>query len=610
MGYGQIGIAWVISCASLVATAATSQQGKLEEIVLRHVLYEQYQDQHRQAYLTAEYYKERGTANESVLLTQAAATLELGFLDHGRELIAGLEASSLLPENQSRLRLYLARDAYRRRDWPLLAVHLEQLATEPSKPKQVQNFEHYLSAELARHQLQVDVAAQHLSALDDDFPLRVHGQFNLAVALQALNAQGQALQLLQTITARAPQDFAHLMMIERARVAAAEIYIERGEPELARESLARVSVNHQYGPHALAQIARLDMQAKRYDAAAKVWQYLIKEYPWHRAAAHGVSGLGFAMQETYGVESAYAVYSDGLAQIGAQKQQLHEIRANLREALHAPTALSDQDHRLLLDISAALGHDDWLSWFASAEVRQQANRWQALDQASEKLNQDQDRLISLQAVDAEQQRRITSANKVLQVGALDQRLQRLQQYWRTQQQNLASRRFTYQEVIDSPKEFFSTSQRSLLRELASLEKRLPSGFEDRTKTYQQRIERLKGVLGFSVYRDLPAQKQQWLEALDQKLAIATRTEARIERLQQAAKHHPQSVSTRIARLAARHKRLTSETQVALREARGEFLAALDGYIEVDEALLIAQENGLRYDLTRLIDQRLAGGEGE
>ncbi|MFN3237191.1 MAG: hypothetical protein ACE37D_09030 [Pseudomonadales bacterium] len=600
----------VISCASLVAIASTNQQEKHEQIALRHVLYEQYQDQHRQAYLTAEYYKVRGTANESVLLTQAAATLELGFLDHGRELIAGLEASSLLPENQSRLRLYLARDAYRRRDWPLLAEHLEQLAVEPSKPELVQSYEHYLTAELARQQLQLGIAAQHLAALDNDFPPRVHGQFNLAVSLLAMDKSGQALQLLQTITAQPPRDFAHLMMIERARVAAAEIYIERGEPELARQSLAKVSVNHQYGPHALAQIARLDMQAKRYSGAAKVWQYLVQEYPWHRAATHGISGLGFAMQETYGVEAAYAVYSEGLAGIAAQKQQLRDVRASLQQALQASAALSDQDHALLLDISAALGHDDWLSWFASAEVRQQANCWQALDQAFAKLSQDQDRLASLQAVDAEQQRRITRANQILEVGALGKRLQHLQQYWRAKQQSLATRRLTYLDVMNAPADFVSSSQLSLLHELAALEARLPTGLADRTKSLQQRIERLRGMLLFGVYRDLPAQKQQWLETLDQKLAIATGIEARIERLQQAALHHPQSVSARITRLADRHRQLTTATQVALREARGEFLAALDGYIEVDEALLIAQENGLRYDLTRLIDQRLAGGEGE
>ena len=33
----------------------------------------------------------------------------MGYLDHGRALIAELEQIALLPENQSRLRLYLAR---------------------------------------------------------------------------------------------------------------------------------------------------------------------------------------------------------------------------------------------------------------------------------------------------------------------------------------------------------------------------------------------------------------------------------------------------------------------------------------------------------------------
>lgn len=573
---------------------------KLEDVALRHVLFEQYQAEHRDAYLAAAHYKQRGVETAAIKITQAAASLELGFLDHGRELIAGLEEGSLLPENQSRLRLYLARDAFRRRDWPLLETQLSLLGDYDLPTPAMANYRAYLSAELARQYGDLDTLVAQVESIDDEFPLKQYGLFNVAVAYADREDDHQALRFLARLTTAKPANYTDLMMIERARVASAELYAKANEPKMARSALAKVSVNHQYGPSALAQIARMDMANGRYDNAARLWQYLIQEYPWHRAATHAVSGLGFAMQETRGEEAAFAIYSDGLKNIHLQQTRLANIRERLQHQLENPESLLAAEDDLLLELSAAFGHDDWLTWFASADVRNLANRWQGLDQAFRKLQTDQEKLVTLLEIDHEQQSRIANANVAITTGGLDQQLAMLTNNLMEQKASLIEKEIAFSDDLSA---FSNQEERALLREFDRLKTRAMG--HDR---HQQRIERLQGLVRFQVFSRLPKTRQNMIENLDQQLLIANRASNRMARINEAARLQPESVSTRIDNLALRHRALLQDTELALVNARSDLLASLDEYIGVDQELLNAQANGLQYDITRLVDRRVAAGE--
>lgn len=63
---------------------------------MKHALYQHWQSEYKAAYGVAEYYQLRGFFSPELRLAQASASLELG---------------------------YLARDAYRRRDWTLRDEH-------------------------------------------------------------------------------------------------------------------------------------------------------------------------------------------------------------------------------------------------------------------------------------------------------------------------------------------------------------------------------------------------------------------------------------------------------------------------------------------------------
>ena len=66
---------------------------RLQDIAYRQVMFEQYQGQHRNAYIVADYYQRRGAGSVSIRLAQAAASLEMGYLKLGRTLLADLQAS-------------------------------------------------------------------------------------------------------------------------------------------------------------------------------------------------------------------------------------------------------------------------------------------------------------------------------------------------------------------------------------------------------------------------------------------------------------------------------------------------------------------------------------
>ena len=195
------------------------------------------------------------------------------------------------------------------------------------------------------------------------------------------------------------RDFSQLKLIDRARVALAELYIAQAHLNSARDHLARVSASHQYGPDAMAQLARIEMHEERFENAAAIWQHLDQNYPWRRASTHALSGMRYAMQISLGDEAAYGRYSGGLEKMLNHGDKLDQLNQLIQEQLDSPELFSSESESLLVWLADGLGHEDWPSWFASTEVRSAAGRWQALDQAYSKLITDGGHLDALIAVD-------------------------------------------------------------------------------------------------------------------------------------------------------------------------------------------------------------------
>lgn len=600
---------WFLVCLSVLNVALASEgehDARFKEIAFRHVLFEQYQDNHRAAYVVADYYERRGLSSESIKLTRAAASLELGYLDHGRALVADLEQSSLLPRNQARLRLYLARDAYHRRDWVMLEEHLQLLSNQTLESYYDQNMQVYLQIELASQQRQFEAIDRYLSAMDEDFRLRPHALFNVAVAVSEED-EPAAITLLESLLALKPQDLAGFTLRDRARVALAEIYIGQGEWASARDSLVRVSANHRYGPYALAQIARLDMQGARYEDAAAIWQYLNQEHTWHRASTHAVSGLGYSLQQSRGDEAAFVVYSEGLQDMAQHQQRLWLAGERISNELQNPDLFSETSESFLLWMSDTLGNDDWLDWLASTEIRTLVSRWQALSLAHEKLVGDGENLTSLLEVDGEQQRRIAKANDVIQQGELAGQLIGLKDELQRYRDELIETKFTFDDDLST---FADSEQSSLNQEIARLRAQfleLPAADAEvaRREDILSRLDRLEGLVRYDIFHQLPRQRQQLISHYDAYLQMAEASERRLNRIVGAATRQPESISVRIEELALKRLLLEKETQLALSGARHQVLASLDQLILRDQERLQIQMAGLQYDVTRLADRRLA-----
>lgn len=607
--YGQIGFIWVLCVLFTQVTWAAQAQLTRESLPMKHALYQHWQGEYEAAYGVAEYYQLRGFYSPELRLAQASASLELGYLAHGRELINDLDEGSLLPENQSRLHLYLARDAYRRRDWVLLGEHLGALKSFDVDSHHY----HFLLAESARQSGRYKEAETTLAQLEKDDAYLFYGRFNLAtslvvesktVASKSLTSRQEAKRLLQSLINLPARDFEQLMLTERARVALADLYLEDNELAAARPLLSKVSASHQYGPPALARLARLDMQAERYENAAAIWNHLLQVYPWHRAATAAPSGLGYAMLQSRGEEAAYGTYLAALTKIEEQQRRLVTFRDQLQQNLRDPNWMlgkGDSELSLLTWLAEGLGHSDWTTWLADESVRQSARHWQSLDAAYERLQDRQQDLEILLTVDVEQQRRIKSARAAISEDNLEQVTDALVQNIRHKLTHLTSQHY---EISDNLEAFTTNEEHTLLEALRQLlESKLG-------QAESPRIERMIGLVRFQIYDAIPVRKQQQAEILELQLNEARKAEQRISRINAAAERLPQSdsVSGRIQLLAEDTESLSTRTEIALGLARDTLIASMSDFIGRDEVLLTAQANGLHYDITRLLDQQYVVAE--
>tara|TARA_R110002072_G_scaffold5527_7_gene35408 strand:+ start:2367 stop:4310 length:1944 start_codon:yes stop_codon:yes gene_type:complete len=639
--YGQIGSLLVL-CVILTQIAEAGQTRlSRQSLPLHHTLYEQLQGEYRSAYGVAEYYKLKGQVSPELILVQASASLELGYLAHGRELINDLDEGSLLPENQSRLHLYLARDAYRRRDWPLLDTHLEALEQFNLDDRHY----YFLLAESARINLRFEAAEVALENLDLSDVYQFYGRFNLASSVVDRDP-ATAARHLQSLVALPARNLEQLLLTERGRVALADIYLaesahrsnaqadtlnaniqnkqaredrlhedrlqeDRLHEDWARQVLAKVSASYQYGPMALARLARIDMQAGHYENAAAIWHHLWQNYPWHRAATAAPSGLGYALLQSSGEEAAYGTYLTALDTLESQSQSLSDFGNTLSDQLHNPDWVlgkannesnesnDGNEGSLLLWLAKGLGHDDWTSWLADESVQRSARRWQSLDLAYKDLKRRQQDLSILQVVDAEQLRRTEAARKRIQEDDLAVASDGLIRTLEADLSDLSTRNY---RITDDLSRFATAEEAALLKAIDQLS-------VGHGQTEMVRISRLKGLVTYQIYEAIPKRRQQQRDLITGRLAAAQTLKQRITRINSSAAQLPSSalannnVSRRITQLSAAADTLSQRTAVALGNARGSLIASMMDYIDQDQRLLTAQANGLEYDIARLLDRQ-------
>ena len=591
-----------------IPAGLASELNRREEIAFRHVVYEQFQTNYREAYLVAEYYAGRELGSDSILLAQAAASFELGYLELGRELISELDENLLLPENQLRLRLYLARDAYRRRDWLLLEAHLQHLnstfSDDAFADDEYLNHRLFLEAELKRQQHKFAEAEQYLAQLDDQIDdqtnLARYGRFNLAVTL-LVNSEAQwAIDLLQRATAMQTSTLEQLLLADRAKVALAEIFLIQNQPESAKEVLVSVSVAHEFGPVALAQLARIETEAQRYAAAAPIWQYLLEEYPWHRASAGAFGGLGLSIEMSSGEESALPVYMSRIKKVKAQQTQLAVFSSTIDEHIARPEDIVTGQTELLLTLSDGFGRKDWLHWLASHEVRQIAQRWQGLAYARKNLTETRGDLKALLLIDVEQQRRAKNGKEKIATTGLAEQLVELTAALEQRRRSFEVT-FAYDDDIE---QFATAEQLDALAFIQSIRSDY-SGFLNRN--VEEKLKRLTGKVRFDIFRDIPRVKQAKIVVLNENLVQSEEARQRQQRIETAASQRSDSVSQRLNNLLAQSAELQRETELALGATKHQLLTSVERIIDEDQQILENQVSALQFDLTRLADKRLATG---
>jgi hypothetical protein len=147
--------------------------------------------------------------------------------------------------------------------------------------------------------------------------------------------------------------------------------------------------------------------------------------------------------------------------------------------------------------------------------------------------------------------------------------------------------------------FANANEQFLLADLQDLAERAPDD------DFLQRVRKMQGVLRYQIYADIPARKQQQVKVIREQLNAANASLARAGRIQAAADRLPANggASDKLKGLDQDAALLAQRTEVALQGARQTLIASMLEFIGRDEAQLLAEVHGLRYDIARLIDEQ-------
>ncbi len=641
----------LIGCFRQVANADQT------DLPLRHALFHQFQGDLTGAYTTVAYYKLKGEAfsqkeafsqqkalsqqkafsqvkaaspindiGPKMVMTQAGAAFELGLLDHGIELLSTLDEAALLPEDQSRLHLYLARDAYRRRDWPrfeqsmvdLQASFISSAATaKPGwfrKGPYIENTDdeyYFLQAEQARLANNFNDAERLLEKISHGSSLRFYGQFNLASAFAAAGEQNQTVRLLTNLTGQSASNYEQLMIIERADIALADIYAGSGNVAASKALLTKVTATHQVGPLAIYRLAHLSMQQADFDGASRAWHYLTVNEPWHPATVSAHGALAFSLGKARGDEVAFTAYQQGLDKIKARQVRLAALKQNLSDMQVSEflSGVLGKELTLAQTLGDEMGHDAWAQWLASEAVQQTARQWQRLSDTYHELVEKRRNLNVLLLVDAEQQREKRRLKESVQQNGFEQRLAVL-----SERLGALNRSVTPVFNLEDPGSLlpYATAEEQAtierLQHLSSTVTILQRKHQKlATNPLQDRLLRLQGKVMFGIWQDLPIRlRQRQVRLQDQQAQLAV-AKQRVNRIQQAEENTWASagVSQRMLDLSSRTDRLLYLADNALHTSTTSLIAGLEDRIDADNTRLSQQLVAMGYDLARLTDARLA-----
>jgi tetratricopeptide (TPR) repeat protein len=436
-------------------------------------------------------------------------------------------------------------------------------------------------------------AVEVLKRLQGAGSLSGFSAYNLAIALLQSGHSGDALQQLDKAGQVKGKDPANAAIEDKSNMLLGRLMLESSDFERAQHSFDRVHLEGPYSNRALLSAGWAYASANNYERALVPWNILIQRDVTDSAVQEAKLALPYAYGKLNVYGRAAVLYDNALVSFGEELQKVDASIKSIREGKFLKALVREEIRQdkewvvrlrslpdapetfYLTDLMASHDFQTALqNYLDMEELHQKLLVWQASFDAF-------DDLIRLRRQNYEPLLPTVDA----QFRELDSQIRLRME----QRDNLDKR---LQAILIAPRpELLATADERIVQErIRALETALQGSTEPRATDLQARLQRLKGVLTWTLRTEYPerlTQAHKDLRALNADIAVMKARYDSFVRTRQAAVHSYMGYELPISRLrtrvsealtqvntlVARQGQLIENVAVAELKARGERLEA-------------------------------------
>jgi len=401
-------------------------------------------------------------------------------------------------------------------------------------------------------------AVEVLKRLQGSRPLTGFAAYNMGIALLQSGHQPQALQQLDKAGQVDAHDSAAAAAIrDKSNMVLGKLLLDSSHFARAQQSFDRVRLEGPYSNQALLNSGWAEVSARNYQRALVPWGILAGRDPTDSAVQEAKLALPFAYSKLNVHGRAALLYDQALTTFG---QELVKVDASIKsiragkflQALAREEVLQDKDWVIRLRALPDEPETFYLATLmASHDFQTALQNYLDLEDLRRRLTAWQSNFDAFEDII-----RLRRLNYEPLLPKVDARFGELDSQVRLRLEQREHLRKRLQDILIAPRpELLATAdERISLNRLHQLEKALHQSNDPKAALLQERVERLKGVLTWTLrtqYAERLTKAHEHLRELDRDVAMLKARYDEFVRTRQAATHSYAGYGTSITQLRSR-----------------------------------------------------------
>jgi tetratricopeptide (TPR) repeat protein len=556
----------VLALASLLASG-TAGAGDLKDLYFGEALYQAYQGKYFEALerLDTELAQhrrvdepERDSLQYHIRSAEfSVGDFELYYRMHhraGRAIKAVLEADvEDSVRNEAAFRL--ARIHFQK-DQPQEALHaLERIHGEV--PEAIRDDLEFLRANVYLALGRPADAVPVLKSLQNAPSLKGFAAYNLGIALLQSGQSAEALAQLDKAGQVELTDGPAAAMRDKSNMVLGRLMLESSRFDRAQQSFDRVRLTGPYSNQALLSAGWADVSAEKFERAVVPWRVLVDRDVTDSAVQEARLALPYAYGKLHVYGRAAVLYGEALASFGEELKKVDASIRSIREGKFLAALVREearQDHEWVVRLRTLPDAPETFyltTLMASHDFQTALQNYLDLDDLRRKLRAWQGSFDAFDDII-----RLRRANYAPLLPEIDSHFRELdsQIRLRMEQRDHLQKQLQHILVAPQPELLATADERVSLERIRNLEKALEGVPETERAALQERMQRLRGALTWTLYTEYPArltQAHKHLRDLQSDVDVLKSRYDEFVRTRQAAVHSYVGYDAPIKRLRTR-----------------------------------------------------------